>query len=276
MMRTSTTLDAFCHTDGVTITVSTPSAIESWPIGPWRWAINKTFHDPKFLERLSTPQNLLLPPAEPVERIPPRTTTELVRLVLAEWPARPLFIKHYRPAKLWNTCKDCFRRSRARLAFENALLLQRLNIHTATPVAFGERRQCFFLQEAYLICEEVPRAITLKHFYLGCSDPWQCVTAVRSLARLMAALHNARLSHSDPHDQNFLVSDGHCENLVLIDLDALRPQRWFGFRTAVRDLKKMLQRSPLPARLHLRFAVEYARARSTRLSARKLVWALGP
>lgn len=242
--------------------------------GPWRWWVNKSFNAPQFLERLAAPQNLLLPPAQPVERIPPRTATELVRLILPE-SAQPLFIKHYKPGKFWDTCKDCFRRSRARLAFENALLLQQLNIRTATPVAFGERRRWLWLQEAYLICEEVPQAITLNHLYLDWPAPWHSLTTVRSLARLMAALHNARLSHSDPHARNFLVSNSDCQNLVLIDLDKLHLQKWFGFRTAVRDLRKMVLRSPLPARMHLRFAVEYARARSPRLSARKLVSALG-
>jgi hypothetical protein len=259
----------------VTANESTTSPSRPVQTGPWRWRIAPGCAHPDFLSRLSSPQQLLQPPAEPIERIPPRSATELVRRTLPEWPAQPLFVKHYKPGTFWNTCKDVFRRSRARRAFENALRLQRLGLRTAPPVAFGEHRCWLWLREAFLICEEVPQADTLYHFYQGCSDPRQRLTALRSLARQMAALHNARLTHADPHALNFLVSRSDCQNLVLIDLDALRRQRWFTFRNAIRDLRKMLQRSPLPPRLHLRFAVDYARARSPRLSARRLVLALG-
>jgi hypothetical protein len=259
----------------MTSAVSNDLVSEPCLIGPWRWRIAVGFAHPDFLLRLSSPQQLLQPPAEPIERVPPRTATKLVRRTLPEYPAQPLFIKHYKSSKIWNRCKDVFRRSRARRAFENAFRLQKLGISTAPPVACGERRYWLWLNEAFLICEEVPHAETLHRFYQDCSDPRLRLAALRTLARQMAELHNAGFSHADPHALNFLVSRADCRNLVLIDLDALRQPCWFTFHSAVRDLRNMLRRSPLSARAHLRFAVEYARARAPRLSARKIVQSLG-
>lgn len=148
---------------------------------PWRWWLAAGFDHPDFVSRLAAPHRLLQPPAEPVERIPPRTATELVRLALPELPAQPLFIKHYMPADFWNTCKDMFRRSRARRAFENALTLQSIGLRTAPPVACGEQRRWLRLREAFLICVEVPQAVTLHDFYRAVTDPRRRLIALVSL-----------------------------------------------------------------------------------------------
>lgn len=218
---------------------------------------------------------MLKPPAQPVERVPPRTGAELVRLTVPESPSRPLFVKHYQPTPFWVSVKNMFRPSRARRAFENGLCLQRLGFRTAQPVAFGEHRRCFWLREAFFICEEVAQAVTFHHCFGTVSDPGQRRLLLRTLARQMAALHNANFSHGDPNGKNFMVSNSDFHNLVLIDLDALRPQRNLTLRAAVRDLRNLFRRSTLPERANLRFAIEYARARSPRLSARKVVEAVG-
>jgi hypothetical protein len=275
VLPNSTTFTNSCHTNSMTSAVTRPPAISAIQYGAWNWRVGTDFAPPALLPRLAAPHQLLQPPAESITRQPPRTATELVRLSLPELPAQPLFIKHYKPGTFWNNCKDIFRRSRARRAFENALTLQTLGLRTASPLAIGENRRWLWLREAFLICAEVPQADTLLHFYQVCANPRQRLTALCSLARQIAALHNAGFSHADPHALNFLVSAGNCRDIVLIDLDALRRQRCFLFRAAVRDLRKMLQRSPLSARANLRFAAEYARARSPRVSARKIVQALG-
>jgi len=244
-------------------------------LGSWRWRVSEPYARPEFLERLHSPRGLLAPPAVPVERDPPRVGSELVRLTLPDGPGRPLFIKHYRAGRFWNMVKDCFRPSRAELAFTQGLALQRLGLGTATPVAFGERRCARWLCEAILICEEVPRAVTLYEFFPRCADPQLRCRALRALARLMASLHNAGYSHTDPHALNFLIRDGDVGRLVLIDLDAVRPRGLWAGLAARRDLRKMRQRSPLGRWAHLRFAAEYARARSPRLSARELARAVG-
>lgn len=240
----------------------------------WLWLINAKFMDARFLKRLESPQDLLSPPAQPIERTPPRTATSLVRLILPEWPDAPLFVKYYKPRKFWASCKDFFRHSPARRAFENAFLVQQLNLGTAVPIAIGENRRSRLRRDAFLICAEVPNASTLRDYYVACPDRQLRLTLVRSLARTMATLHTARFWHFDPHPLNFLVSGSDCRNLMLIDLDALRRPVWFTFRTALKDLRKMFLRSPLTAREKLWFVVEYCRSRTPCMSARDLVRAL--
>lgn len=241
----------------------------------WLWLINAKFMDARFLKRLESPQDLLSPPAQPIERTPPRTATSLVRLILPEWPESPLFVKYYKPRKLWASCKDFFRHSPARRAFENAFLVQQLNLGTAVPIAIGENSRSLLRRDAFLICAEVPNASTLRDYYVACPDRQLRLTLVRSLARVMARLHTARFSHFDPHPLNFLVSGSDCRNLVMIDLDALRRPVWFTPRTAIKDLKKMFLRSPLTAREELWFAADYCHSRTPRMSAHDLVHALG-
>jgi hypothetical protein len=271
----STTFPWFWHTGSVTFAESQPQRCRRFQTASWRWRICESHASPEFLRRLDSPHQLLKPPAQPIERTPPRTGAELVRLILPESPSRPLFLKHYKPAPLWTSLKNLFRQSRARRAFENALCLQSLRLRTAPPVAFGEHRRWLWLHEAFFICEEVPQAVTFHDYYATVTDLTQRRLLLRTLARQMAALHNAGFSHGDPNARNFMVSISDCHTLVLIDLDALRRQRFFTLRAAARDLRNMLRRSTLPVSGNLRFAVEYARARSPHLSARKVVQAIG-
>lgn len=244
--------------------------------GAWSWLINSRFADSRFLERLERPRELMLPPAQLIERTPPRPSSRFARLVLPEWPDLPLFIKFHKPRGFWASCKDCFRHAPARRAFANALRLQELGIATATPVAVGERFRLFWWREAFQISSEVPEAVTLNRAYSACVDRQRRLLLVRSLARTMARLHDARFSHFDPHSLNFLVSRSDFRTPVLVDLDALRYfGPWFTSRTALKDLRRMLQRSPLSAHEHLWFIATYCRVRAEKPSARELVRRLG-
>ncbi|HVR36369.1 MAG TPA: lipopolysaccharide kinase InaA family protein [Methylomirabilota bacterium] len=245
-------------------------------MGAWVWQVSQEFLDPRLLCRLESPAQLLRPPARVIERIPPRKFSELARLVLPEWPDVPLFVKHLGPISFKEALKSVLRPTRARRAFENALLLSRLKIRTAIPVATGERRQWLWLREAFLIFAEVPESTTLYHFYVNASDSGPRMLAVRSLARLMARLHDAGLSHSDAHPLNFLIAHSDCRKLVMIDLEAVRRVPAFRFRTAVKDLRKLLRRSPVSVREKIWFCTEYCRSRTPPLSARELARRLNP
>jgi tRNA A-37 threonylcarbamoyl transferase component Bud32 len=243
-------------------------------LGSWTWQVNTAFVQDGLLQRLRTPEELMRPPAEVIERVPPRVRTQLVRVALPQLPGTPLVIKRYFATEWRQACKDWFRRSRARRAFETAFALRNLELPTAVPIAAGERRSGRWLREAYLVSAEVPAATTAYQFYVERADRRQRLVLVRSLARTMAALHDAGFTHFDPHPLNFLVSGGDCRRLVMIDLDAVRRCVWFTERTAVKDLRRMTQRSPLGSREQLWFLAQYARARASRPPARALLAAL--
>src|SRR5688572_12691891 len=124
--------------------------------GEFTWWVNQEFLRPELRERLALPHALMTPPAEPIPRRDslPRVT-ELVRTQLPELPERGLVIKRYRTRNWWQSLKDLARPSRARRAFHCAFVLKQLGVATPEPVAVGERRCCRWLQEAFLISEEL-------------------------------------------------------------------------------------------------------------------------
>src|SRR5262245_25571612 len=130
--------------------------------GVWmRWKVHPDFASPAFLNRLRAPEQLMQPPAQRLERDSTPRVTRLVRVTLPELPCGPVIIKNFQSRNFRQSVKDLFRSSRARRAFSRALLLQKHNIPTATPVAAGETRLGCWLKESYLIAEEIPHARTL-------------------------------------------------------------------------------------------------------------------
>jgi hypothetical protein len=199
-------------------------------------------------------------------------STYLVRTRLPEHPATPLVIKRYRSKSFWDSVKDLFRPSRARRAFERAFLLQHHNIPTATPVAAGEKRCCRWLRESYLISAEIPNVRTLWDAKMATKDPRQMRLLVRQLAATMARLHDAGFSHSDPNLANFLVcgDDSRSLQLVVIDLDNVRPHQRVSLRRAAKDLRRLL-RVRISPKERLWFVAQYCQARRKRLCAREVI-----
>ncbi len=247
--------------------------------GPWRWQVNTRFQGTALLDRLASPESLMRAPEAVLRpRNPPKPESQTARLVLPGMPACPLFVKRYRPRNAWQGLKDLFRPSRARRAFERAFLLQQLQIPTATPVAAGERRLGRWLQEAYLVTEEVPQAQCWLEHDRDLPPQARRIAQIRALARLMARLHDAGLVYTDPARTNFMLRflpDGRAE-MVLIDLDSLAARRLGSLGRIVRELRRVSARIPSSERERLFFLVQYCRARRNRLPVREVLRRLGP
>ena len=211
----------------------------------------------------------MAPPAEPVPRDATPRITQLVRRKLPELPGRPLIIKRYRSKNLLQSLKDLFRSSPARRAFAKAFLLQQHNIPTATPIAAGETRHCRWLKESYLISEEILDANTLWEWRNAAVNRHHSRVLMRALAKVLARLHNAGFSHSDPNISNFLV----CGNpylspeLFVIDLDGIKRCRSVSPRCAAKYLYRVVRYLTPDERLW--FVAQYCRSRHPRLSARE-------
>jgi hypothetical protein len=250
-----------------------PSSSWVWSNGvATRWQVNRAFASAAFTKRLCAPEALFASPAEPLTRDAVPRFTQLVRTRLPEHPATPFIIKRYRSKNFWDAVKHLFRPSRARRAFERAFLLQRHNIPTAIPVAAGEKRRCRWLCESYLISIEIPDVRTLWDVKRLTKDPRHTRLLVRQLATTMARLHDAGFSHSDPNLANFLVcgDDARSVELILIDLDNVRPRGRVSLRQAAKDLRRLL-RVRISPREHLWFVAQYSRARAKRLPSRQMI-----
>jgi len=237
--------------------------------GVWmRWRVHPDFASPAFLNRLRAPEQLMQPPAQPIERDATPRVTRLVRAELPELPGVPVIIKNFQPRNLKQSLKDLFRSSRAHRAFYRALLLQKHNIATPTPVAAGETRLGCWLKESYLIAEEVPHARTLYEWRNSAKHAHQKKTLMRAAAKMLARLHDAGFAHGDPNISNFLVRGQPypSPDLIVIDLDNIQPRRRISARLAARDASRLLRHLSHYERLW--FVAQYCRARRQRLHAR--------
>jgi tRNA A-37 threonylcarbamoyl transferase component Bud32 len=234
------------------------------------WWVNREFLKPELRKRLAEPGPLMGPPGVPIPRRDGLArVTELVRTQFPELPENGLIIKRYRGASMWRTLKDVVRPSRARRAFERALILKQLGVATPTPIAVGERRCCRWLQEAFLISEEISDAKTVwEHRHASSESATKHVLA-RALGRTLARLHNAGFAHSDPNFSNFLVRGpvGLSRELVAIDLDGVSRRGFISARAAAKDLYRLVRYMERTERLW--FVAQYCRGREPRLDARE-------
>ena len=239
--------------------------------GGTRWQVNRAFAEPAFLRRLAAPDLLLAPPAEPVRADTRPHATHLVRAAFPEFPSTPVIIKHFRYRNPWQSLKEAFRRSRAHRAFERALFLQQHSIPTATPIAAGRVGHALRC-ESFLLTEEVAGARRLRELRTSPGNNLQGRRLMRALARTMAMLHEAGLSHSDPSLSNFLVRNetSVSPELVVIDLDGLRAPRRLSARRVEKDLRLVFYRIQMTSRERLWFLAQYSRSRTGRPSVRQL------
>lgn len=123
-------------------------------------------------------------------------------------------IKRFNLRRATNLVKNCFRQSRARLAFQRAYHLELVGVPTARGAAAAELRFGPFLLRSYFVMDEVPGAVDLAG-YRGDTR----TLAVRT-AELLGKLHNEGFSNRDMKETNILVDRE--ARPVLIDLEGLR------------------------------------------------------
>jgi len=237
----------------------------------WSWLVNAELMNERCVKLLESPQALLLPPAEIVERIPPSPNTRVARIQLREHLS-PLIVKYSTPRGARQQVKDWFRPSRARRAFRLARQLELAGLPTARHLAAGEKRFGRHLAATCLIMEEVAGFRSWYDHERLFPDGDYRVPVFRAFARMLAALHNAGFTHADPARTNFMIrltSPSHAE-MVLIDLDGVQSCARVSWSKALEDLRHALARNPVTVREHHWFLVEYCRSRSPRLSAREL------
>ncbi len=245
-------------------------------VSSMRVKVRRDFATADFLRRLSSPAELMAPPAEPLTVPSESRMTDVVRVSLPEFPNGSLIVKHYRQ-RFWRSLKDLFRPSRARSAVRMARRLRRLGLSSATPIAALDRRCCGWLTESFFIAVEVTGSQTLRTLWGERLAPRRLRPIIRALGRAMAALHAAGIRHTDSALGNFLVRDPGSARpeIVLIDLDALRPAFHLSWRAAIADLRLFFERIAMSPRHQLWFIAEYSRAWRHGPTARMLARRLG-
>lgn len=118
-----------------------------------------------------------------------------------------------------------FRKSKARRAYENALVLKSKGFETPPPVAFLELAEHGLLKDSYFVSIQCPYKRLFREFADGSSIVGR-EAIVREFGVLLARLHEAGILHLDLSVGNILfdhLPDG-C-HFSLVDLNRMKFQR---------------------------------------------------
>lgn len=204
----------------------------------------------------------------------PHSDSILFRLEQPQLPGTVLLLKRYRQRDWSSRLKTIIRGSRARHAFRWAQRLSQIGIPSLQAVAAGHESGRPW--NSYFISVEVAPAKTLLACALAELAPARRRFFLRSLASLIAKLHDSGISYGDAHLANFLVS--HPESaepqLLLADLDGLRRFGFITVRRAARDLRRLIRYTPATPLEQVRFILHYCRARRGTIDPSRLLQSL--
>jgi GT2 family glycosyltransferase/tRNA A-37 threonylcarbamoyl transferase component Bud32 len=140
-----------------------------------------------------------------------------------------IFLKRYNYKGLRDTAKNLFRKSRARRAFEGALMLEEGGISTPRVIFACEKRVCCILLVSYIATARVDAQDLVGYV----ADHGYDAGLIAAVARFVRRLHEMGFLPVDLKGDNFLkASDG----INLIDLDRLRRSGSPGFGAIARNL----------------------------------------
>ncbi len=124
--------------------------------------------------------------------------------------------------------REILRLPKAQLEFENALELRKRGFGGIEPLAWG-RVEARGPSESWLLTREAPNAVEFDAAVsrLSVEQRWRFA---REFGAYFGRLHEAGLSHPDPHTGNFLVQFGEgIPEFIALDVHALRfgkPLKW--------------------------------------------------
>ncbi|HPD20148.1 MAG: glycosyltransferase [Desulfomonilia bacterium] len=167
---------------------------------------------------------------------------------------RQIFLKRYNFKGYLDAVKNLFRKSRARKAFEGALMLELCGIPTPPVVFACERRIMGVLTESYIATERVEALDLVRHVELNGYD----TGLIMRVAGFVRRLHEMGFVPLDLKGENLLVGT---DAIYLIDLDRLKRRRFPGMRIIAKNLSYLnasfAREIPLADRLL--FLDEYAK-----------------
>jgi tRNA A-37 threonylcarbamoyl transferase component Bud32 len=171
-------------------------------------------HPGQFMERFS-------------ENVLNRSRTTFVKTGVLE--GRQIYLKRYNFKGAKDSMKNLFRKGRARMSFEGALMLSHCHIPTPRVVFACEKRVFGLLLDSYIATESVEARDLVEHVAGSGYDR----ALILSLARLMRRIHEMGFVPVDLKGENILTGK---EGFYLIDLDRLRRIRWPGLKTIAKNL----------------------------------------
>jgi len=161
-------------------------------------------------------------------------------------------LKYYKRPGLSRRLKDVFRSSKAAKEWIAGDRLLGLGIKTPVPLAVGERRRFRFLQESFLVTEEVTGSKTLGPYLAVFAPPLSKEKIeekrdfISRLAKEVGRIHKQGFFHGSLSVANVLVRKTPQGNMsfYFLDLDYAKAQRRVSPYQKVKDLATLSKRIP--------------------------------
>ena len=158
------------------------------------------------------------------------------RVELIEVGGRKFVVKRYRhlPPAL-GLIYTFFRKTKARKAYEHALLLLDKGISTPKPAAYYERKRFGIFSDGWFISEYMDLPTLLESFYHGGFTPEEHHAAAIQLSEFTAKLHSAGIQPLDYNTSNIMYrKEGNEFQFALIDINRMRFGRVPGLKDSMR------------------------------------------
>ncbi len=138
-------------------------------------------------------------------------------------PGGAIYYKHIRANSPRSWFRELVRPPKARLEFENALLLLSHGIECIEPLAWGTSAS-LWPGESFIITREATEAVPLDRFLETPLTPGMRRALATAFGLFVGRLHRGGFLHPDPHPGNFLIRwpPGADPEFLLLDVHALQ------------------------------------------------------
>ncbi|MCF6149804.1 MAG: hypothetical protein E3K37_14210 [Candidatus Kuenenia sp.] len=154
------------------------------------------------------------------------------------------YIKHYTAKGSIDRMKSLFAPSKAKREWDQGFLLMDNGLHTAEPIAMGEKRSSGCISDCYIISKTIPDGVSLKAFLLQLqkspSGVLQKKEMLRNLMFYVKKMHDAGITHGELHAENIVVNVNNPSIFYLIDLGRTRFRKNVPLTVRGQELSRLL------------------------------------
>lgn len=193
------------------------------------------FDNPELRSLLMDPDRLCSSPGAEILKQDRRST--VVRLTAG---GVSMVVKQNHGRSLVKELKRAFAPSRAARAWHAAHTVEALDIDTAAPIAYIERRYGCFRGRSWLVLQSLPGPDARQYLTDPETPDSERERIIDAIVGIYRRMHAANFTHGDNRPQNFVIVDGR-PHVIDLDVAILHP-RWSPVRRRYmrRDIRRLL------------------------------------
>lgn len=154
------------------------------------------------------------------------------------------YLKQYTTRNLLEGVKSLFSLSKARREWNSGHRLLNDQLHTAEPVAVGEKRRFGMLKDCYIISKAIPNSTTVREALFTIQRSSAQVpkksTFLNNLISYVKEMHDHGILHGELHSENILVDADNPAVFYLLDLGRTVFKKSPSLSSRIRELSRLL------------------------------------